>query len=82
MYCQKTASPIAPRPAGFTLIEVMVAVLVMSIGLLGLASLQATSLRFNNDSSAQTQATYLANDMVDRMRTTVSRAADYPAKAE
>jgi len=82
MYCQKTASPIAPRPAGFTLIEVMVAVLVMSIGLLGLASLQATSLRFNNDSSAQTQATYLANDMVDRMRTNVSRAADYPAKAE
>jgi len=82
MYCQKTASPIASRPAGFTLIEVMVAVLVMSIGLLGLASLQATSLRFNNDSSAQTQATYLANDMVDRMRTNVSRAADYPAKAE
>ena len=82
MYCEKTTSPIASRTAGFTLIEVMIAVLVMSIGLLGLASLQATSLRFNNDSSAQTQATYLANDMVDRMRTNVSRAADYPAKAE
>ena len=69
------------RPAGFTLIEVLVAVLVMSIGLLGLASLQATSLRFNNDSSSQTQATYLASDMADRMRANVSKAADYPGKA-
>ena len=79
MHCKKTASPIASRPAGFTLIEVMVSVLVMSIGLLGLASLQATSLRFNNDSSAQTQAAYLASDMADRIRANVSRASDYPA---
>lgn len=81
IHYQKTASPIASHAAGFTLIEVMVAVLVMSIGLLGLASLQATSLRFNNDSSAQTQATYLASDMADRMRANVSKAAAYPAQA-
>ena len=81
VHCEKTASSIASRPAGFTLIEVMVAVLVMSIGLLGLASLQATSLRFNNDSSAQTQAAYLASDMADRMRANVSKAAAYPAQA-
>lgn len=66
---------------GFTLIEVLVAVLVLSIGLLGLASLQATSLRYNNDSSVQTQATFLASDMADRMRANVSKAADYPAKS-
>jgi len=64
--------------SGFTLIEVLVSVLVLSIGLLGLASLQATSLRFNNDSSSQTLATYLANDMADRMRANVSVAASYP----
>jgi type IV pilus assembly protein PilV len=81
LHFEKTASSIASRPAGFTLIEVLIAVLVMSIGLLGLASLQATSLRFNNDSSAQTQAAYLASDMADRMRANVSRAADYPGKA-
>jgi type IV pilus assembly protein PilV len=69
------------RTSGFTLIEVLISLLVLSIGLLGLASLQATSLRFNNDSSAQTQATYLANDMADRMRANVSVAATYPGKA-
>jgi type IV pilus assembly protein PilV len=73
--------PVPRRSAGFTLIEVLVAVLVLSIGLLGLASLQATSLRFNNDSSAQTQAAYLASDMADRMRANLSKAADYPGKA-
>ena len=81
MHCEKTASSIASRAAGFTLIEVLISVLVMSIGLLGLASLQATSLRFNSDSSAQTQAAYLTSDMADRMRANVSRAADYPGKA-
>ena len=81
MHYKMTTSSIMSRPAGFTLIEVMISVLVMSIGLLGLASLQVTSLRFNNDSSAQTQAAYLASDMADRMRANVSRAADYPGKA-
>ena len=81
IHSKMTASPNLSRALGFTLIEVLVAVLVMSIGLLGLASLQATSLRFNNDSSAQTQATYLASDMADRMRANVSKAAGYPAQA-
>lgn len=66
---------------GFTLVEVLVAVLVLSIGLLGLAGLQANSLRFNTDSSIQTQATYIANDMADRMRANASSVANYPATA-
>lgn len=53
---------------GFTLIEVLVALLVLSIGLLGLAALQITSLQFNTDSYARTQATLLAYDILDRMR--------------
>lgn len=78
---EQTAFSIASRSTGFTLIEVLISVLVMSIGLLGLASLQAASLRFNNDSSTQTQASYLASDMADRMRANVSKVADYPGKA-
>ncbi|MDH3513267.1 MAG: type IV pilus modification protein PilV [Gammaproteobacteria bacterium] len=53
---------------GFSLIEVLVALLVLSIGLLGLAALQTTSLKFNTDSYLRTQATYFVYDIVDRMR--------------
>lgn len=53
---------------GFTLIEVMVAVLVLAIGLLGLAGLQATAVRSNDSAFMRSQATILAYDMSDRLR--------------
>lgn len=53
---------------GFTLIEVLVAVLVLAIGLLGLAGLQTTGLHSNHSAYLRTQATLLAYDMADRMR--------------
>jgi type IV pilus assembly protein PilV len=53
---------------GFTFVEALVALLVLSIGLLGVAALQLTSLRSNHSSSLRSQATLLAYDMVDRMR--------------
>lgn len=56
------------RHWGFTLVEILVAVVVLAIGLLGLAGLQATSLRFNNSAYHRSQATNLAYDMADRMR--------------
>jgi type IV pilus assembly protein PilV len=46
----------------------MVALLVLSVGILGLASLQTASLRFNTSAYQRTQATVLASDMADRMR--------------
>ncbi len=54
--------------SGFTMIEVLVAVLVLSIGLLGLASLQANGIRQNSSAYMRTQAVVFANDMADRMR--------------
>lgn len=56
------------RQGGFTLLEVLVALLVLSIGLLGLASLQATTSRYNYSAFLRSQATSLAYDMADRMR--------------
>lgn len=54
--------------AGFTLIEVLVAVLVLSIGLLGLAGMQARALQFGQGAYLRSQATLLASDILDRIR--------------
>lgn len=62
------AFPHRPAQAGFTMVEVLVAVLVLSIGLIGLASLQGVSLQFNNSAYLRSQATNLAYDMADRVR--------------
>jgi type IV pilus assembly protein PilV len=53
---------------GFTLVEAMVALVVLSVGLLGIAGLQITSLKVNHGSATRTQAVYLAYDIIDRMR--------------
>jgi len=53
---------------GFTLIEVLVTVVVVSIGLLGLAGLQINGLRANVSSEARSKATLLASDIIERMR--------------
>ena len=61
---------------GFSLIEVLVALFVLSIGLLGLAALQTTGLRFSHQSYERTQATLQAYDIIDRMRTNKSGTGD------
>lgn len=68
-----------PRQNGFTLIEILVTVIVLTIGLLGLAGLQATSLSFNSTAYQRSQATNLAYDIADRMRANVvaARAGAY-----
>src|SRR5262245_38011417 len=64
------------RARGFTLIEALVALVVLSIGLLGIASLQLTSLRYNQNASLRSQATLLAYDIIDRMRANSQAAAN------
>jgi len=56
------------KQRGFTLLEVLIALLVLSIGLLGLAALQTTGLRSNEMASMRTTSTMLAYDISDRMR--------------
>ena len=56
---------------GFTLLEVLVAVLIFSLGLLGLAGLLAVSVKTNHAAYLRTQATFLAEGMADRMRANV-----------
>lgn len=54
--------------AGFTLIEVMVAIVILSFGLLGVAGLMVTGIQFTHSAQQRTMATQLAYDMIDRMR--------------
>lgn len=60
--------------SGFTLIEVLVAVLVLSIGLVGVAALQGVSLKNTQSAFMRSQATALAYDLADRMRANVLSA--------
>lgn len=65
--------------AGVGMVEVLVSLLVLSIGLLGLAALQAQSLRFTSDAYLRSQSTVLASDLIDRIRANRDSVDDYVA---
>jgi type IV pilus assembly protein PilV len=52
---------------GFSLLEVLITVVVISIGLLGLAGLQFAGLRASNSAQDHTRATLLAQDIAERI---------------
>ena len=56
------------RSRGFTLVEVMVSLVVLSIGLLGIAKLVMVSSHSNDSAYMRGQATALAYEILDRMR--------------
>ena len=56
------------KTAGFTLLEVMVALIVLAVGLLGMAGLQALGMRYGQSAYLRSQATALAYDLADRVR--------------
>jgi type IV pilus assembly protein PilV len=53
---------------GFTLIEGMLAAVILAIGLLGLASMQAFALVRNGDANEMTRVTNFAADIVERIQ--------------
>jgi len=57
---------------GFSLIEVLISILVISIGMLGVAGLQTISLRQNYGSSLLAQATFQSQNMIERMRANIA----------
>ena len=62
---------------GVTLVEAMIALLVISIGLLGIASLQLTAMNQNASSLNHSQAVWYANNMSDRIRANITEFDNY-----
>lgn len=69
------------KHSGFTLIEVLIAVVILAVGLLGLAGLQAAGLSNNQSAYNRSQATQLAYDIADRMRANPSARINYVTSA-
>tara|TARA_R110001583_G_scaffold42202_9_gene134195 strand:+ start:792 stop:1310 length:519 start_codon:yes stop_codon:yes gene_type:complete len=60
---------------GFTLIEILVAVLILSLGILGLVGMESLALKSNLSAYHRSQATILAYDLIDKMRANPSGAS-------
>jgi type IV pilus assembly protein PilV len=67
----------ARRQQGFTLLEVLIALVILSIGLLGIAALQGVGLRSSQGAYLTSQAGLLAYDMADRIRANPETVASY-----
>jgi type IV pilus assembly protein PilV len=65
------------RQSGYSLLEILIAIAVTSVGLFGLAGMQATGLKNNHSAYHRSQATVLAYDMADRMRANMSSIDNY-----
>jgi type IV pilus assembly protein PilV len=62
---------------GFTMVESLVALIVLSVGLLGVAGLYVSTLKAERTAQFRTQAVTLVNDMVDRVRANASARGSY-----
>lgn len=56
-----------PRQQGFTMLEVLIAVLIFSLGIIGVAGLLIFSIQSNHVAYLRTQVTFLAHNMANRM---------------
>lgn len=78
------------KQAGISLIEVLIALLIFAVGLLGFAALQLSALQSSGDSNQRTQATWVVQDLAERIRanqeagtsdyTTVPNCSNLPAQ--
>ncbi|MDH3640950.1 MAG: type IV pilus modification protein PilV [Gammaproteobacteria bacterium] len=65
------------KQSGFTLMESLVALIVLSIGMLGIAALYLESMKAGRTALARSQAVTLAADMADRIRANATAGAAY-----
>ena len=58
----------AQKMAGFSLLEVLISIIILSFGLLGMVGLQATAINANRDARIQSAAVNLARELAEMMR--------------
>lgn len=75
-------SPSAPckRTEGFSVIEVLIALVVVCIGVLGMAALQGKTLRYTNEAGNRNAAAMLATDLIEMMRSNRGQLIDSTGK--
>ena len=69
--------PARRRVGGVTLIEVLVTMVIVAVGLLGLAGMQVRGLSIQKDAHGRALATQLAVDIADRMRSNSAGIGNY-----
>lgn len=71
---------------GFSLLEVLITVLLITVGVLGMVAMQGRSIQYTNDSMNRTQAAILANELIEIIRasptSTVTGDAFYVTEAD
>ncbi len=74
-----TTTPRRSTQSGFTMVEALVALVVLAIGLLGIAALYLNSLQAGRTAVYRTHAVNLAADLADRIRSNRGAVAGYDA---
>ncbi len=64
----RACTAVARHQFGLTLLEALIALLVLAVGLLGFMGLQVRGLAYNHDAYVRSMATVLAHDMIERVR--------------
>ncbi|MFE0501803.1 type IV pilus modification protein PilV [Lysobacter soli] len=72
----------ARQQGGFSLIEVLIALLVLALGLLGLAFMQVLNVRYTGSAEHRTMATNLAGEVLDMMRSNPRHVVVYQRLTE
>jgi len=65
------------KQSGISLIEILIALVVLAVGMLGMASMEIQAKRLAFDAAQRSQAVALANDMLERMRGNPNVLASY-----
>ena len=76
-HMRQTGPALRGQARGMSLIEVLVSVLVLSLGLLGIAAMQSMALRGGQSSLESSQAVMQASSIFEAMRSNRDNAADY-----